>query len=134
MEKFIKKNNLCDSIFFKGFRTDIPRILSSIDVYVLPSLWEGLPIGVLEAMAMEKKIIVSDAEANKELIANNDNGIVFQRQDVDGLTSSILRMYQDSLKAKGMAIKARKVVYQKYDLQNMVREIERTYFDLILKK
>ncbi len=134
MEKFIKKNNLCDSIFFKGFRTDIPRILSSIDVYVLPSLWEGLPIGVLEAMAMEKKIIVSDAEANKELIANNDNGIVFQRQDVDGLASSILRMYQDSIKAKGMAIKARKVVYQKYDLQNMVREIERTYFDLILKK
>lgn len=134
MEKFIVENSLQDVIFFENFRSDIPRILSAIDLYVLPSLWEGLPIGVLEAMAMQKKIIVSDAEANKELIKNNNNGIVFPRQKAEDLANSILQMYDDTSQAEILAIKARETIYEKYTLDKMVGKIEKTYFELHLKE
>jgi glycosyltransferase involved in cell wall biosynthesis len=47
-------------IVWSGFRQDIPNVLSTIDIYTLPSLWEGLPIGLLEAMTMAKPIVATE--------------------------------------------------------------------------
>lgn len=127
MENFIKKNKLEDVIFFEQFRKDIPRILSGTDAYILPSLWEGLPIGLLEAMAMEKKIIVSDAEANQELIKNKMNGMVFPRQNAESLANAILYMQKNPVEANKMAVKARKLIYEQYGLNQMVHKVEETY-------
>ncbi len=127
MELFIKENSLENNLFFEKFRQDIPRVLSSIDLYLLPSLWEGLPIGLLEAMAMQKKVIASDAEANRELIVHGENGLIFPRRNVSALATAIIEMYQTPEKAHDMAVSARKLVYQKYNVNTMVQKIEQLY-------
>lgn len=55
-------------IRFHAFRTDIPEVLNTFDIYTLPSLWEGLPIGMLEAMAMRKAIVATPVDGTKEAI------------------------------------------------------------------
>lgn len=131
MEIFIKKNKLESVIFFQKFRKDIPRILSGVDAYILPSLWEGLPIGLLEAMAMEKKIIVSDAEANQELIKNKINGMVFPRQNAQSLANAILYIEKNAKEANEMAVKARELIYEQYGLDQMVHKVEQTYLEIL---
>jgi Glycosyltransferase len=59
IEKLILKLNLQNKVFLTGWRRDIPRILSAIDVFILTSLWEGLPISVLEAMACGKPVVAT---------------------------------------------------------------------------
>ncbi len=133
MESYVEENSLGDTVFFENFRTDIPRVLSNLDAYVLPSLWEGLPIGLLEAMAMQKKVIVSDAEANKELINNGVNGFVFQRENEEELAEAILKMYENPSNANKMAQRAKQLIDEKYALGNMVNRIEDTYFEILEK-
>ena len=55
-------------IKFHKFRTDIPEVLNTFDIYTLPSLWEGLPIGMLEAMAMQKAVVATPVDGSKEAI------------------------------------------------------------------
>ena len=76
---------------------------------------------------MEKKIIVSDAEANQELIKNKMNGMVFPRQNSESLANAILYMQKNPVEANKMAVKARKLIYEQYGLNQMVHKVEETY-------
>jgi len=86
---------LSDSIIFTGYRTDIPRLLSIMDIFVLPSLIEGLPMVLLEAMASKKPIIATNVGAIPKVI-NNDNGILVEPKDVAGLQHAIENLLQNS--------------------------------------
>src|SRR3989338_2775746 len=74
-EKLIHKFNLEKQIILTGWRRDIPRILSAIDVFVLTSLWEGLPISVLEAMATSKPVITTHTGGVAEIIIEGGAGV-----------------------------------------------------------
>lgn len=131
MLEYIQDNNLEDIIHFQDFSQDVPNVLANIDVYVLPSLWEGLPIGALEAMAMEKTVIVSDAEANLELVENKVNGLVITRGDHQGLAEAIEKVYIDEGLLKNLAKEGRHHVTNKYGLNVMTNKVEATYFDFV---
>src|SRR3989338_7998184 len=75
IEKLIHKFNLEKQIILTGWRRDIPRILSAIDVFVLTSLWEGLPISVLEAMATSKPVITTHTGGVAEIIIEGGAGV-----------------------------------------------------------
>ncbi|HEY8388645.1 MAG TPA: glycosyltransferase, partial [Parasegetibacter sp.] len=64
----IEQLGISDSVTMSPFRKDVPDCLAAADVYVLPSLWEGLPIGLLEAMAMGKAVIASEVDGTKEIV------------------------------------------------------------------
>src|SRR5688572_28888260 len=73
--ELISKYNLRDNITLVPFRLDVPDIVAAADIYVLPSLWEGLPIALLEAMAMGKAVIGSKVDGTSEVIDNFENGV-----------------------------------------------------------
>ena len=125
-----KSLNLMNYISFSDFRSDIPDILKAIDIYCLPSLWEGMPIGLLEAMAMGKACIATGVDGTKELVETNKNGILIPKKDENALANAILDLHKNQNKRMQLGENARNYVKGNFSLQEMVTKIENTYFRL----
>lgn len=123
--------NVSDMITFHKFRTDIPEVLNTFDIYTLPSLWEGLPIGMLEAMAMKKAIIATPVDGSKEAITDGQNGMLIPCKDHKGLANAILRLHQNQEMRKIFGEAARRTVEADFDVRMMVRNNEILYRELM---
>lgn len=123
--------DLNDMITFHPFRTDVPDVLNAFDIYVLPSLWEGLPIGMLEAMAMEKAVIATPVDGSKEAVVDGVNGLLVPCRDHEMLAKALLRLHHDKSLRNSLGFNARKTVEQKFDLKNMVRNNEQLYRSMV---
>lgn len=124
LAKSLDIENAC---LFLGFRTDIPELLASFDMYAQPSRWEGLSITMLEAMAAAKLIVASDIKGNRELIDNGVDGILVTPADSQALANNILSLMVDGENAKKMGENARHKVLEHYSQKAMVDESIRLY-------
>lgn len=88
--KLVNELNIDESVFFLGARDDVPEILNMIDLFILPSLSEGLPISLLEAMCMEKVIIASNIDPLKQSLGNT--GMLVPPQDSKSLGEQIVEV------------------------------------------
>jgi glycosyltransferase involved in cell wall biosynthesis len=116
-----------DKISFQAFRQDVPDVLHAADIFVLPSLWEGLPIGLLEAMAMRKAVIGTRVDGTREVLQDGDNGLMVEPGDVDGLAAAIVRLAADRELRESLRARAFQTVRQRFDAATMTREIESIY-------
>ena len=129
--KLAAELGISDMVTFHPFRTDIPDVLNTFDIYTLPSLWEGLPIGLLEAMAMKKAVIATPVDGTKEAIREGVNGLLIPCKDHQGLAQAILRLHNNSELRKTLASEARKTVENYFDVNMMVRNNEALYRSLL---
>ncbi|MDR1170856.1 MAG: glycosyltransferase, partial [Bacteroidales bacterium] len=113
--KLADQLGVSSQIIFQGFRTDVPDILHAIDIYCLPSLWEGLPIGLLEAMAMKKAIVATPVDGTKEIVSDRENGLLVPVKDPEKLSDAIIELHNDRLFAHRLAENAHKDMKQKYN-------------------
>ena len=86
---------IADNVLFLGHRDDINEILNITDVFVLPSLFEGMSNALLEAMAMERACVVSDIPENTELITDKDNGLTVEAGNSNDLHKTLQRLLDD---------------------------------------
>ncbi len=128
-KRLAKDLKLMNHISFSDFRSDIPDILKAIDIYCLPSLWEGMPIGLLEAMAMGKACIATGVDGTNELITSNENGILIPKKDENALANAILELHFNREKRTFLSKNAQEHAQKNYSLEQMVKKIERTYFN-----
>jgi glycosyltransferase involved in cell wall biosynthesis len=126
-----KKLKFEDKIFFVGFRNDIKEILQSIDVLVMPSLLEGLPMILLEAMAMEKPIVATEIEGIKEVLDNGKTGSLVPPKDSKVLAGAIIKMITHKENALNMGLAARKVVTERFGVDVMVEKHKEVYEELL---
>lgn len=129
---FIGDNQMHSYVFRSAFRTDVPDLLHCMDVYCLPSLWEGLSIALLEAMAMGKAIIATPTDGTKELIVDGKNGLVVPFNDVQAIVDAIGRFSKDGALLSHCSKEARKVVEKRFNAQRVadsVSEIYQKYLD-----
>jgi len=124
--------SLENNFVFTGIRKDIPEILVAIDIFVLPSLSEGLPMVLLEAMAAKKPIIASGVGAIPKVIINNETGILIKPRDVDELTKSMIDLLRNKDKADLIAKNAYNKIVREFSSKKMVKEYIKIY-DHILK-
>lgn len=122
-----------EKIIFIDSRGDVENILKAIDVYCLPSLWEGLSIGLLEAMAMKKTVIVSNIGANIEVIDHLNNGLVIQPTAKD-LADKITDLYNDRERGKQLGENAFLTINDDFNIKNMVEKIGEIYCSLVSHK
>lgn len=130
LEEYISLNRLNDYVIFSPPVEDIEVVMNAMDVLVLPSLWEGFPNVILEAMAVGKPVISSDI-ANNFLLVNN-NGLLFPKNDHEELSrmiSNILNMSEEERKKMGNL--GRKVVVEKFSVANMVNNTQSLYDELL---
>jgi glycosyltransferase involved in cell wall biosynthesis len=100
LEVEAKSLGVHESVRFLGVRQDIPDILASIDILAMPSLSEGLPMALLEAMASAKPVVASAVGAIPRVIQNRANGILIAAGDVSGLAGAL----QDLLRSKELRL------------------------------
>jgi glycosyltransferase involved in cell wall biosynthesis len=116
---------------FLGHRTDIPQLLAVSDLFVLPSLYEGLPLSVLEAMAAGKPVIATQIGGTSEAVTNGETGVLVMPRDSNALAAAIQRMLTDHDLASRLAQSALDRVRQEFSSDVMVRNVSRIYQELL---
>jgi len=118
---------LTKQVVFTGMRRDIKDILASSDVFVMSSLWEGLPLSAIEAMASACATILTDVGGNRELIEHEKSGLLVPPGDSNALADAILSVLWDEGRRLSFARQARAAVVEKFDINSLVREYEKLY-------
>lgn len=128
----VKELQIESYVYFDNFRQDVPDLLHAIDIYCLPSLWEGLPIGLLEAMAMGKAVVATQVNGTKEVIEHGENGILINPEDPEALAKAITMLIKNTELRNQLKQQAKYTVAQKYSVATMTRETERVYDKVLL--
>jgi len=128
IKNIIHKKNMNKNIKFIGKvpYSLMPRIYRSIDIFVLPSYSEGLPKVLLEAMASRLCVIATAVEGNKDIIRNNETGILIQPKNVPILYQNLLKVTDDTKFREKLALNAWKSV-QRYNWDNIAKQIQEVY-------
>ncbi len=129
-----EKLNVADRIIFTGFRSDIKEILASIDVLAMPSLLEGLPMVLLEAMAMANPIVATRIDGITEVLENSKTGLLVPAKNSHTLAEAIVRILDDKEKANFFGQNAREAAKEKFSVKKMVEQIELAYEKLLHEK
>jgi len=112
---------------FLGFREDIPELLACYDLFVLPSLWEGLSITLLEAMAAAKPVVATDIKGTREVITDEVNGLLVPPADPEALADGIVHLIRDRELAQSIGAKARDRIGQHFSQAAMIKNTLRWY-------
>jgi len=122
-----------DKIIFLGYREDLFNIINAIDIFILPSLWEGLPYVLLEAMLCKKVIFATNVVGNRDVIKNEMNGFLFEPRDYIGLSKLLDLVIVDDVIMNNVKINAHSDIIENYSVDNMVNKYEDLYLKLCLK-
>jgi glycosyltransferase involved in cell wall biosynthesis len=135
IEQRIAELGLADRVRLLGLRRDIPDLLNATDAFVLPSLWEGMPLTLLEASATALPIVATDVGGNSEVVLDGKTGYLVPPQEAKALTQAMLRVMNLSeadRSAIGQAGRAH--VVQNFDLERVVDRWEALYRELLQQK
>lgn len=127
----IAKHNLASHITLVGYQTPIPRFLSMVDVFVMPSLSEGLPIALLEAMAYSKPVLASSVGGIPEVITNRKNGILVPPADSKALADSIKELFYNQILRTKITSLSKELIENKFSSKNMARQYLSLYSNLV---
>jgi glycosyltransferase involved in cell wall biosynthesis len=118
----ISQLNLEQHVVLAGFRNDVPSLTAAADVFVFPSLWEGLGLAVLEAMATGTAVAASRLPALQESIIDGETGLLSPPGDETALSMNIRRLLRDPRLRRSLGSKAREIVSSKFDAKNIARQ------------
>ena len=131
LKKTVSNLGLDRHVFFMGPRRDVPEILRALDVFALPSLREGLPLALLEAMASSLPVIVTPVGGIPEIVTNELNGLIVPPRDERSLAESIIALFHDNELRKKLGQTAMTTIQEKFSAQNMVSHLEHVYGSLL---
>lgn len=112
-----------DIVFFLGFREDIPRILASLDLFVLCSHLEGMGSSLLDAMASRLPIVATKTGGIPEVVTHDVTGLLVPPHDPESLAAAILALYGDRSRAVRLAEKGFETVRSKYSAEAMAEKV-----------
>ncbi len=134
LHDLVDRLGLSDSVLFTGFQMDVAAIISTFDVAVLPSYFEGMGRVLVEAMAMEKPVVASNVGGIPDLVKDNVNGLLITPGDVKGLADALKKLLNDKRLANIMGRDGRKGITDKYSADAMVRSISNIYIECLKRK
>ena len=131
LESQAKERELDKHIHFLGNRQDVPELLAASDLFVLPSLWEGLPMALLEAMATGLPVIATKVSGTVQVVIPDESGILVPPGDVEELAQSIGFLLHDPKRARSMGQAARQRVVKNFSAQKQAAEHLALYHRLL---
>lgn len=112
---------------FLGARNDVPAQLLQFDLFILPSLWEGLPYVLLEAMAAGLPIVTTDVDGVREMITDGREGIVVPSRNAHALAAAVIDLMGNSARRADLGVKGAQVVKERFSLDAMIEQIMKVY-------
>ena len=131
MEQRARDLGVMDRCVFLGHRSDVPALLAAADVFVLPSLFEGLPISVLEAMAAERPVIATAVGGTDEAVVDGATGLLVPPRDAVALAAAIRRLRADPPLARQLARAGRARVEADFSSEGAARGVMEVYERLV---
>ncbi|MBC6948430.1 glycosyltransferase family 1 protein, partial [candidate division KSB1 bacterium] len=119
---------------FLGHRQDVAEILAAADLFVFPSLYEGLPGAVLEAMALGLPIVASDIAPVREVVEENRNAVLVPPASSSGLAEAIAKLLADRGKALAYGRHSRKIFETRFTLQQSASRMIELYHQVVALK
>ena len=127
LEQQIKANGVEDNFILLGFRQDVPQLLPLFDVFALPSLYEGLPNVVLEAMACGLPVVATPVDGTKEAVVDKQTGFLVPVADIDALANQLVEVISNPAIKADLGGAGRKRVEQSFSLEGQVKKFEDLY-------
>ena len=132
--KMAREMGLDNKVIFTGFRRDIKNILALMDVFALPSLDEGNPMVIIEAMMLGKPVVASKLPCLEEVIEDGVNGFTVPPRNPKALVSAIARLLKDKKLSERMGQQAQRIAHERFSVHQMVTKVEKMYQDLCDRK
>ncbi len=120
LEQRAQELGIADRVHWTGWRSDIPRLLAAMDVFVMPSLYEGTPTILMEAMAMAKAVVATRVGAVPEVIIDGDNGISVVANDGPALADAIRPLLSDATLRARLGARARETAERSLSREAMI--------------
>ena len=127
----VEKAGVKEHVVFAGLRKDIPQLLAASDIFVLPTLTEALPTVLAEAMAAQLPIVASAVGGVPEMVTEDGNGTLVSPGEVEELSKACIAMLADPGLRNRMAASGRKIVNEKFNIQEQVEQLKNLYLELI---
>lgn len=134
LEDMASSLGLQDRVKFYGFQEKRLEFLKGFDLFVLPSLSEGIPRCLMEAMAAGVPVVASDIPGCRNLIRHDDTGLLFASEDSHSLAKAVLDLAGNPSKRLRLAANGGAFVRRQFSAERMAREYEELYLNLIGKK
>ena len=132
LQELVSELGLEDDVIFTGFRSDIPEILSALDVFVLSSVREACPNVVLEAMAMRVPVVATDVGAVSEQVINGQTGILVQARNSTAIANAVLAyLRKPKEELEEMLSKAQKRIDSTFSLSKITEQQKKIYEALL---
>ena len=117
---------LGDRLVFGGFTRDVAATVSAFDISVFPSLWEGTPLTVFEALAMGKPIVATDADGLVDVLTHDKDALIVPKRNAAALADGIVKLIDNHEYRSRLSVNAR-MTGRHYDIAAFVRKMERLY-------
>jgi len=130
-QEWIYAHQLTDAVCLAGQRDDVPELMALMDVFVFPSLWEGLPLAPLEAMAMGIPVVATDVCGNRDIIeADGRYGVLVSSRDANAIAEGVARLLTRPEETNQMKTAAQKHVSASYSATRMAESTAALYVKL----
>lgn len=130
----LARNGLAAHVLFTGFIEDIPRVMKAIDVFVLPSYREGLPVSVMEAMASGRPVVATDIRGCREEVVPGSTGLLVPVKDPAALASAITIILSDPELAARMGAAGRRRAAELFDERFALDKQVKAYARIVSEK
>ena len=119
LEATVVSLGLKDAVTFAGERSDIPSILASSDLFVLPSLFEGMPMSVLEAMAAGRAVVATDVGGTQDVVVPGETGLLVPPGDPAALAVAVIELLSDRERRQAFGRSGRRRVEEHFSASHM---------------
>jgi glycosyltransferase involved in cell wall biosynthesis len=126
-----KELQITDHVIFTGPREDVPRLVKALDLFTMSSDFEGLPISMLEAMALAKPIVATAVGGIPGVVREGIDGCLVPPRNPEALAEQFLALYSNPAKRIVMGQNAKQRVAEQYDIARMVKRVEALYLDVL---
>ncbi|MEW6173588.1 MAG: glycosyltransferase [Bacillota bacterium] len=134
LEALARNSGVAERFFFAGAREDIPQVLGVLDLLVLPSVTEGLPLILLEAMAASLPVVATGVGGVPEVVVDGETGVLVRPGDPAGLAREICSILEEPGRAKEMGIAGRKRVCKFFTVERMAGDVLDLYRKALANK
>ncbi len=131
LERLSQELGITGKVSFPGGRTDIPDLLSAMDIFVLSSLWEGQPIVLLEAMASAKPVIATNVDGIPEIVENGKSGLLVKANDVNELAGAMNSLILHPELRVEMSLRGKETISKEFAASHMADRVADLYRDSV---
>ncbi len=121
LKQLVLMHDVVNEVLFLGFVQDIHRFMETIDIFLLPSLWEGFGYVIVEAMAAERPVIAFDVSSNPEIIQNGQTGFLIKEMDIDAFVEKIELLSQNKSLREKMGFEGKTSAENFFDIEITTR-------------